>query len=665
MMKRFLLAGLLLWSVPLMAAEASEVVSVDSLLGDLTDLPRLSKLPVPAYTTKQFSSYDQASKSPDDEKAWFANGDAGQYLRVEEVNGRKEHVMMDIAGPGAIVRIWSANPKGVLRIYIDESKSPAIESPMGVILGGTMPGLPLPLAGERSRGWNLYFPIPYAKHCKVTSDEGGFYYHVNYRTYEPSARVTSFKPDDLRRLRHEIYDAAAKLTATRDEGGLPADRKKEPFDKTLAPEAQAELFKARGPRAICGILVRLAAKDLEAAARGTVLRISFDGEQTIECPVGDYYGTAPGLTPYASMPLGITAGPNQEMWSHWWMPFAREATVSVVNMGDQEVRIEGAVSSVPTTWDERSLLFHAGWRIERGIKPRPFTDWAHLECTGTGRFVGGHLHLQNTVRGWWGEGDEKIYVDGETFPSHFGTGTEDYYGYAWCSPERFVHAFHNQPRCDGPGNYGNTSVNRFHIIDDIPFTKSFKFDIENWQWDEKATNNRAAVSYWYARPGGKHFFKPLTKADVKLDVMPEFKIFTVAGAIEGEKLKVIDKTGGKTQNQDMGEQWSNAKHLWWTEGKPGDKLNLGFQVNEANTGRKHVIVGLTRAVDYGIVQLSINDQKAGEPIDLYNQNVAHTGQIDLGEFDLPKGQNKLTVEITGGNPKATAHLFGIDYLLLK
>ena len=48
------------------------------------------------------------------------------------------------------------------------------------------------------------------------------------------------------------------------------------------------------------------------------------------------------------------------------------------------------------------------------------------------------LHLINYHRGWWGEGDEKIYVDGEDFPSHFGTGTEDYYGYAWCRPEEFA-----------------------------------------------------------------------------------------------------------------------------------------------------------------------------------------------------------------------------------
>src|SRR5678815_3493866 len=104
--------------------------------------------------------------------------------------------------------------------------------------------------------------------------------------------------------------------------------------------------------------------------------------------------------------------------------------------------------------------------------------------------------IRDSVKDWWGEGDEKIYVDGESFPSHFGTGTEDYYGYAWSSSERFEHAYHNQPRCDGPGNYGNTAVNRWHIMDRIPFTKDFKFDMELWHWEPSCNVSMSDVCYW-------------------------------------------------------------------------------------------------------------------------------------------------------------------------
>ncbi|MBI4579961.1 MAG: DUF2961 domain-containing protein [Planctomycetes bacterium] len=650
---------------PLAAKPADATITLDTLLDELVDLRRLTKLPQPAYTTKQFSSYDRKSKSPSEE--WFANGDANQYLREEQNDGRREWVMADVDGPGAIVRIWSANPKGNIRIYLDGNPAPAIEAPMGGLLGGTVEGFPKPLAGERSRGWNLYFPIPYAKHCKVTSDERGFYYHVNYRTYAAGTKVTTFTMADALRLRQKVFTMASKLLAPREDVPPPADRVRKPFSAMLTPDKEETIYEASGAKAICGFLTHITAEDIEAAARGVVLYMTFDGEKTVECPIGDFYGTAPGLTPYASLPLGISEGDPPDLWCHWWMPFAKSAVIRVRNLSDQDVQLSGGVSTVPYNWDDRSLHFHAGWRQEKQVPTRPFTDWAHLECSGRGRFVGGALHIQNPVRGWWGEGDEKIYVDGETFPSHFGTGTEDYYGYAWCCPERFVHAYHSQPRCDGPNNYGNTSVNRLHIIDDIPFTTQFKFDIENWHSNDRSYTNRAAVNYWYARPGGKDFFQPITEAHVKLEVIPAIKVFKAAGAQEGERLKVLNKTAGRTERQEMtgfDGQWSDGRHLWWIEAKPDDKLTLGF--DGGTGGKKNVVVALTKAPDYGIVQLYINDQKVGEPVDLYAGGVTPTGPIDLGEVELTQGENKLTAEIVGANDAAAkAYMFGLDYILLK
>src|SRR5512139_4062193 len=128
--------------VVLAVVPATAAVSVEDLLDEMADLGRLAALPDPAYTTRQFSSYDRASTTHSDQVGWFANADCGQYLRVEERAGRKERVMMDAAGPGAIVRIWSANPAGTLRIYLDGSEQPVIESLMSELLGGKFPGLP-------------------------------------------------------------------------------------------------------------------------------------------------------------------------------------------------------------------------------------------------------------------------------------------------------------------------------------------------------------------------------------------------------------------------------------------------------------------------------------------------------------------------------------------
>src|SRR5690349_20435367 len=95
----------------------SQVTSA-SILSESLNLASLAKRPAPFYTTAQASSYARASKTPGNE-AWFANGDAGKFIRVEPVEGRQERVMADLTGPGAVVRIWSANPGGTLRFYFD------------------------------------------------------------------------------------------------------------------------------------------------------------------------------------------------------------------------------------------------------------------------------------------------------------------------------------------------------------------------------------------------------------------------------------------------------------------------------------------------------------------------------------------------------------------
>lgn len=247
-----------LWLVTLVAVgmwrsmvQAAEPVTTGSLLREMTDLSALAQ--PAAFTCRQFSSYDRASKTPEDHEAWFANGDAGRYLREEERAGRKEYVVMDAEGPGAIVRIWSANPRGKIFFYLDGAAEPTWEAPLAELLGGKVEGLPKPLAGERSRGWNLYFPIPYAKHCKVTCDEvvaekHAMYYHINYRTYPAGTAVETFAPVQLEVLRAQIAEVAKTLA----ESG-PEARESIGAPQAVAPRQTVQFVKEQGPAAITGI----------------------------------------------------------------------------------------------------------------------------------------------------------------------------------------------------------------------------------------------------------------------------------------------------------------------------------------------------------------------------------------------------------------------------
>ncbi len=527
-----------------MAAE----ISMAGLLDDMTNLTAMAEFPNPPYVTKQFSSYDRASTTPADPKTWFANNDCGNYLRIEDRDGRKEHVMADMQGPGAIVRIWSPNPGGTLRIYLDGKEKPALEAPMADLLAGKHPLLPPPIATSLSMGWNLYFPIPYAKSCKVTCDKGGQYYHVNYRTYPVGTEVKTFTVAQLEAAKGEVQSLARWLATLNNGVPLPDEAVAARFGTTIDPGKTMVAVKLTGPRAVASLQARVdVPKDqIEAALRGLVIQISFDGRQTVEAPFGDFFGAAPGINPFQSLPLGVN--PNGLMYCHWLMPFEKTAEIRLVNHGQVSVPVLGMTAVIPWKWTDSSMHFHARWKIEYDVRTRPMQDWNYLTAKGKGVFGGVAFFIDNPVKEWWGEGDEKIYVDGETFPSHFGTGTEDYYGYGWCCSRPFTHAYHNQPRCDGPGNFGRTSVNRFHILDRIPFTTSFKFDMELWHWKDCKVN-MAVLAYYYGLPGAEDTFPPITAEKLALRPLPEMVSLHVPGAIEGEKMRIL-KSAGAVSPQD-------------------------------------------------------------------------------------------------------------------
>ena len=141
----------------------------------------------------------------------------------------------------------------------------------------------------------------------------------------------------------------------------------------------------------------------------------------------------------------------------------------------------------------------------------------------------------------------------------------------------------------------------------------------------------------------------------------------VPGAIEGETLKVLVKSAGSAGGQKMGaftkDRWSGADQLWWTGAGPGGRLEVELPVAEA--GKYDLEVVLTRARDYGIVQLFLDGEKLGGPIDLYSPEVVTTGVLTFATRELTAGRHKLAAEIVGANPKADkTYMFGLDYVRL-
>lgn len=188
--------GILVFSCSRMPVEP---ITMASLLEEMTDRTSLALYPYPSYKSLQFSSYDRASVTKDS-SSWYANWDRSQFIRTETNHGRREFVLFDVDGPGAVTRFWVTvaeySGKGVLRFYIDGKETPEIEGEVLSIIGGEqLVGYPLAasvsdLTDYLQRGHNLYLPIPFSKSCKITYEspsirEPGefsgecFYYNVS------------------------------------------------------------------------------------------------------------------------------------------------------------------------------------------------------------------------------------------------------------------------------------------------------------------------------------------------------------------------------------------------------------------------------------------------------------------------------------------------------
>ena len=647
-------------------------VSFPALLDRLTDLDALALPPQPGVKHVQYSSYDRKShKGSGDEKAWFANGDCGQYLRVEESKAGKEYVMVDTEGPGVVVRIWSANPRGTLKIYLDGNTKPFLACPMADLLDGKLAGYPVPLAGVRARGHNLYFPIPFARHLKMTSTKGGFYYQVNVLTYPKGTPIRSLSEWTLAKNADRIQEAAKRLT--RESGPPPAGEPGSwtPFRLESRPDTQQILITATAdgpaPSALYDLVVAgLSAEDLPRALRQTLLVMTFDGEETVRVPLGDFFGCGPRAGAYRGLAMGAEAGPDGPLlYCRLPLPFRYQATVALENRsgGPLSGRFHARLQS-PATLPADALAFHAVYREAVDQNTRPMRDMNYLDVKGQGRFVGCTLTIRNPVRNWWGEGDEKVFVDGEKFPSVFGTGTEDYFGYAWCCPELFSHPYHAQPVCDGPRNYGLTTVTRFQLFDPIPFQRSLRFDLELWHWKE-CTVDYCTVAWFYAAPGARDA-KPFPA-----DATPHWQDAApyvpprVEGAIEAETL-AVSAGSGKVETQQTGPlEWSNDAQVWWMDGETGGKpLAITFDAPEA--GRYRVLGRFTLAPDYGRHQLVVNDQLPAFEYDFYRPGIQLSPELELGVFDLKKKGNVLKVQCVGRHQKARdRRMFGLDYIKIE
>lgn len=654
-------------------------VTLDGLLDEMVRYDAVARWPEIPYTAKQASSYDRHRVAPD-QPGWFANDDAGHYIRTEEHHGRQERVMMEASGPGAIVRLFSTNGGGDdnrIRVYIDGADEPAILWPKSDFLSGDLKiGEPLVVRHPKPEGHGggtWYFPIPYSKSCKVTLEDKNppgqssrLYYHVGYRAYAPGTVVEPFSLAMLAKARPKIAEVNRLLSHP----PTPSSDRQTEVSRTLKLGDEVSLDLPAGENAVRQLELSIG-DDLSPAVREQALRsvnisATFDDEKNaIWCPVGDFAGSGAGG--HALNGWYRTVDGKGHSVSRWTMPYRRHARFTLKNLGDFPVRVKMVARTERRKWDDRSLYFRCNWHAKREIPSRPDQDWNFLDVQGRGVLVGDVMSVFNPIPSWYGEGDEKIWVDGESFPGILGTGTEDYYNASFAPNPVYQTPFSSQPRIDEPRSQGYNAYTRTRNLDAVPFTKSLKFDFEITTWQESRVDY-ATTTYWYAAPGATP--NPLHDVEETRQPMKTLPApFVIQGAVELENVPIIRKSEGLvTSTQDMHPfpgRWSSDAHLLVKGRRQGDFVEVASPCS--GKAPRRLSLCATKANDYATLSFTVNGQIVRERFNGYAPTVSASGPIPLGIFTPVNGRFVLRVEVVGADQRCEGerYLVGLDAVVIS
>lgn len=246
--------------------------------------------------------------------------------------------------------------------------------------------------------------------------------------------------------------------------------------------------------------------------RFSILRIYWDDETepSVECPVGDFFGMGWGqYAPLVSLPVCVN--PGSAFNCYWSMPFRKKCKITMQNINDNDtMTLYYQVDYTLTEVSADAAYFHAQFRR---TNPNTTSDYTIVDnIKGKGQFVGVYLAWGVNNNGWWGEGEIKFFIDGDTkFPTICGTGTEDYF----CGSYNFDREGQYKEFCTPysglaqvirpDGTYKaqqRFGLYRWHIMDPIRFEKDLKITIQDLGWRHGGRylpqqSDISSVCFWY------------------------------------------------------------------------------------------------------------------------------------------------------------------------
>jgi hypothetical protein len=626
---------------------ASFDVSQKQLIEELVDLRRLM-LPLaagPRYRVVQFSSYDRRSTTRD-EPHWYANADGfgkepvpgfAQVLEEPDRDGHGLFLICDVQQPGVIVRTWSAGMGGELCVELDGRE---IYRGDARAFWSKRSDRWFPVLRAEIRRWLVqedadYLPMPFGKRLRITwrgSLRKLHFYALQLRLYEPGTQVQSFRPIDLnieriltefaeRRspmrgvsvdeyLRRKMGESTFRLEPGQPHEvtvGLSEDAARHPDRlhflsslRVMTAPVTAEGKELSWPDASSLANADRDQRILDSGWRRTLLQV-FEGdaqEPLVEAPLGDFFGTGIGTATLRTAAWSVERGGLRG--SRFPMPYREPLRIRLTHFGEQAQSMLLSWHRDWMSWDVEAmggepLRFRARWRVDHALHARGGAepiDLPYLVAIGQGRLVGVACMLMNPLptplRGsnWWGEGDEKIFVDGAGRPALFGTGSEDYFNYSWSHWRYFDYPYCGQPLDTGPGNCGYVSNHRLHVLDDVPFENSLAFYMELWSHVPVEPLSYGRIAYWYGAKGAIDDHRRLQPSDLRVPELPRWP--QSVWSKEGEStLQSAARLGATASGGKLGTHAHRLSRceeiLTWEGMAEGDELTL--PLHAAGKGR--------------------------------------------------------------------------------
>lgn len=378
--------------------------------------------------------------------------------------------------------------------------------------------------------------------------------------------------------------------------------------------------------------------------RNVMVRITFDGQHTVEAPLGEFFGD--GLTEMQVKALfyRVDTAPNGWFTSWWPMPYAARATVQLVNNTDQRIssgkfsitsREDKSVGKELRSKDSRIGYFNATHHRADTVNGQ---DWLFLDTAGKGKFVGvshtmrGHI-AEGNIREYL-EGDERVATDGSRTPQLHGTGTEDFYEAGWYfnrrefsnpmngAPAMPAKSYGCQYQCDAPY--------RLMIADAVAFQSGITFGIEHGPTDNMPAEY-SSTAYWYGFAG-----KPAARVTDTVDVgnAASEKAHSYRGS--GQPVTLTGTFEGAHDNEPVTQDVVNST-------APSaftvavDRHNVGVTLRRTSD----------QAASYQTATVTVNGRAAGTWLQPLG-NATHRWLDDTFQIDpaIAAGQRRLTITLT-------------------